>query len=284
MVTYPDMQRPTVPMRITDLSDPRIAMYQQMSDGRLMAQAGLFVAEGRLVVERLLQEARYRVESVLLSPAAFRALAPALDSAGRDIDVFEIPANAFERTTGYHIHRGCLALVQRPPQPNWQSVVHGADTLLVLEAVADADNVGSLFRSARALGADGILLSPACCDPLYRKAIRTSMGAVLRMPWAIVEPWPGSLAALRDEGLVLAALTPSADAVELGPFVMSTRDVPVAWLLGTEGAGLSADALAAADARVRIPMTEGVDSLNVAVAAAVALSRRLEIRDQALRR
>lgn len=278
------MTRPSVPTRITDLSDPRIASYQQMSDGRLMAQSGLFVAEGRLVVERVLQDARYHVESVLLSPAALTALAPTLDSTDRHLDVFEIPANAFERVTGHHIHRGCLALVRRPPQPSWQSVADAADTLLVLEAVADADNVGSLFRSGRALGVDGILLSPACCDPLYRKAIRTSMGAVLRMPWAVIDPWPDGLAALRRAGVVLAALTPSADALELATFVTATRDARVAWLLGTEGAGLGPDALAAADARVRIPMTRGVDSLNVAVAAAVALSRRLEATASAPRR
>lgn len=265
-----------MPTRITDLSDPRIASYRQMSDGRLMAQSGLFVAEGRLVVERVLQDDRYQVESVLLSPAALSAMAPTLDATEGNVDVFEIPAHAFEHLTGHHIHRGCLALVRRPTQPSWPSVAHAAGTLLVLEAVADADNVGSLFRSARALGVDGVLLSPTCCDPLYRKAIRTSMGAVLSMPWAVAEPWPACLPVLRDAGIVLAALTPSADAIDLAPFVMSTRDARVAWLLGTEGAGLTADALAAADARVRIPMTSGVDSLNVGVAAAVALSRRLE--------
>lgn len=270
------MPRPSGPIRITDFSDPRIAPYRQMSDGRLMAQAGLFVAEGRLVVERVLQDVRYHVESLLLSPTALGALAPALDNLDADTDVFEIPAHAFERVTGHHIHRGCLALVRRPPQPAWQSIAHAAHTLLVLEAVTDADNVGSLFRSALALGVDGVLLSPTCCDPLYRKAIRTSMAAVLSMPWAVVEPWPQCLGAVGEDGLVLAALTPSADAVELAPFVTATCNDRVAWLLGTEGAGLSPAALAAAAARVRIPMTSGVDSLNVAVAAAVALSRRLE--------
>lgn len=271
------MSRVTVPTSLTDLTDPRLAQYSLMSDGRAMTRAGLFVAEGRLVVTRVLQDPRYHVQSLLLSPSAFNALAPVLDAVEPRPEVFEIPPHAFAQVTGHDIHRGCLGLVRRPPRLDWRSVASTATTLLVLEAIADADNVGSLFRSARALGVDGVLLSPACCDPLYRKAIRTSMGAVLGLPWAVADAWPTCLSELRACGLVLAALTPSSDAVDLAAFAEATSAARVAWMLGTEGAGLTHDALAASDVRVRIPMSSGVDSLNVAVAAAVALSRRFEM-------
>lgn len=264
------------PIRIEDLDDPRLQPYRVMSDAAMMREHGLFVAEGRMVVERVLRDTRLRVVSVLLSPPAVAALAPALGASSPAVTVFEIPSAGFEPLTGHDIHRGCLALVERPAPVSWRDVATRATTLVVLEGIANADNVGSIFRTAHALGVDGVLLDPACCDPLYRKAIRTSMGAVFQVPWSIAEPWPDVLQSMRASDCVVAALTPAAGSVPLSSFVATTSRSRVAFVVGTEGDGLTRAALESADARVRIPMMPGVDSLNVGVAAAVALSRRFE--------
>jgi tRNA G18 (ribose-2'-O)-methylase SpoU len=174
------------------------------------------------------------------------------------------------RVTGFNFHRGCLALARRPAPASMDQWLDGDHALLALDSVGNPDNVGGLFRTAAAFGAAGILVSPSTADPLYRKSVRTSMGAVLQVPWAQVQPLPASLDTLRSHGYRVAALTPHADAVSIDHFA-SCRHRRVVLLVGAEGQGLSDDMLAAADDRIRIPMAGAVDSLNVVVAAGIAL-------------
>jgi tRNA G18 (ribose-2'-O)-methylase SpoU len=175
-----------------------------------------------------------------------------------------------QAVTGFHVHRGAIAAMHRPALPPVAEVVAAARRLVVLEDVVDHTNVGAIFRSAAGIGADAVLVSPRCADPLYRRSVRVSMGTVFQVPWTRIEPWPDALAALRDLGFTVAALAPAQDAVGLDDL---ERDPPdrLALVLGTEGDGLSAAALLGADLTVAIPMAGGVDSLNVAAAAAVAL-------------
>ena len=251
--------------------DPRIADYRALRDGELLRGRSLFVAEGRLVVERVLRDNRYRVLSLLLNPASHEAL----DRAGLltpDLIAYVCAPTAFRDITGVDVHRGCLGLVQRAPAVPWRDVVKGGRLVVVLEDATNADNVGGAFRNAAAFGADAVLLSPACCDPLYRKAVRTSMAAVLRVPYAHLTPWPEGLEELRAEGFTVAALSLRKPAIPLERFAQSPPD-RLALLVGTEGAGLTGRAEAAADMRVRIPIRAEVDSLNLAVAIGIALSR-----------
>ncbi|MGE0450400.1 MAG: TrmH family RNA methyltransferase [Vicinamibacterales bacterium] len=255
--------------------DPRLAVYQAIGDAELLRARGLFVAEGRLVVCRVLEDRRFRVMSLMVTPTALAALGPERLASSPHTEVHVCELRLFRATTGFNIHRGCLAMVERPPTIEPKALVGtstGAAPMVVLEDVADADNVGSIFRSAAAFGAAGVLLSPACCDPLYRKAVRTSMAATLRVPYARVHPWPQALDWLKGEGYALAALTPREPARGLSEFAAGTRPGRLAILLGSEGAGLSEGALARADVRVRIPITSMVDSLNVGVACGIALA------------
>jgi tRNA G18 (ribose-2'-O)-methylase SpoU len=273
MVTYP-RNRPAMPVHVVDPADTRLDLYRQISDAALLRDHGLFVAEGRLVVERVLDDDRFEVVSVLVSPAAQSALDRSLVRANRaTIPVFVTPPQSFQSITGFDIHRGCLALVRRPPELPWPMVVRHARRVVVLEDVTNADNVGGVFRNAAAFGAGAVLLSPSTCDPLYRKAVRTSMAAVLSVPFARLQPWPDELARLRAAGFTIAALSPREPSMTIDAFATIHASHPVALVVGTEGAGLSAAALATADVRVRIPMTTAVDSLNLAVATGIALQR-----------
>jgi len=253
--------------------DPRAAGYRGVRDGELLRSRGLFVAEGRQVVQRVVEDARYRVQSVLLNPAALRELEPAITAAGRDVPILVGGAIVLAEIAGYDVHRGCLALVQRPSDTTIEALLAPARMLVILEAVANPDNVGGVFRNAAAFGADGVLLSPACCDPLYRKAIKTSMGATLRVPYARAgaDDWPGAIARVRAAGFSIVALTPREPAETMEAFAARPRAARIALIVGTEGAGLTPAVEAAADYRVRIPISGDVDSLNVAVAAGVAL-------------
>ena len=160
-----------------------------------------------------------------------------------------------------------------------EAALSGGQFLVVLERVVDADNIGSVFRSAEAFGVDAVLLSPGCCDPFYRKAIRTSSGAALVVPCAMAVPWPDALDRLRASGVVIAAMTPDAEAADIGAFVVTTAARGrIAVLLGTEGHGLTADAIARADVRLRIPMSSALDSLNIETAAGIVLHRLHEVR------
>ncbi len=261
---------------VTAIDDPRLVDYRNVPDPVLLRERGVFIAEGRHVV-RLLLASRARIRSLLVSPPALDALAADLD--GRPgLTVFVAPHALMEGIVGFDVHRGCLAAGDRPSALSVADVLTKAETspfVAVIDGVANADNVGAIFRNARAFGAGGVLLSPGCCDPLYRKAIRVSIGATLVVPWAGIEDWPRGLQAVRERGYQLATLTVRGDAVELEDYA---RTLPrrVAWVLGHEGHGVSPDAEALADVAVRIGMEPGADSINVAAAAGMAMyfSRR----------
>ncbi len=256
-------------VRIDRFDDPRLAGYRSVSDGELLRRRNRFVAEGRLVVGRVL-EAGHRVESVLVNDASYRALESALSRLPPHVPVFVSDAGEFTAITGFNLHRGCLALVERPIERAPGDVVRQASLLLALEGVTDADNIGSAFRNAAAFGAS-VLLSEACCDPLYRKAVRTSMGSVLSTPYARIADWPRDLAALKSEGFTVIALTPRDHAVDLSACARRGPQDRTALLVGSEAAGLTAEAHAMADVCVRIPICAGVDSLNLATATGIAL-------------
>jgi tRNA G18 (ribose-2'-O)-methylase SpoU len=262
--------------RVERAGDARLRGYALLAQPGALRQAGWFVAEGRLVVERVLAERRYQLESVLLNEAALAALEPALRETTAPI--YLCPNALFEALTGHNFHRGCLALVQRPPPLDWRTLAARARALVVLEGVANHDNIGGVFRNAAAFGAHAVLLDPSCADPLYRKAVRTSMAASLRVPFATIgaedsAPWPECLGELVARGFELIALTPGAGARDLEEFAALPRAERQALLFGSEGAGLSAAALAACQQRVRIAIRPEVDSLNLAVAYGIALQR-----------
>ncbi len=264
------MDTPSRANFVDDLRDPRIALFAGVADAELLRAHGLFAAEGRVVVRRLLDDARYRIRAILLNPAAARHLASCLTAT--DAPVYVARPDDFATLTGYNFHRGCLALVERPaPLPT--EALHEVRLLVVLDGVSNADNVGGIFRNAAAFGAGGVLLDPASCDPLYRKAIRTSMAAALRIPFARARDWPVALAALRAAGFTLVALTPGEPSEPIEEVAHKLGGSKVALVVGNEGAGLSAAAIAAADYRARIATSGDVDSLNVAVATGIALHR-----------
>jgi tRNA G18 (ribose-2'-O)-methylase SpoU len=238
------------------------------------------VVEGRLVVARLLADRRWTVRSLLLSYAAARSLESALSLVPPAVPIFVCDRSDFLGITGYDIHRGCLALVERPPVLELDVVANAASLVLVLEGIANADNVGGLFRNAAAFGADAVLLSPTCCSPLYRKAVRTSVGAALCVPFVHAGDWPGPLGRLRRAGFTIAALVADrSDRCEsLEAFASRPAPSKLALMLGSEGFGLTADAESMSDHLVHIPIERGVDSLNVAVAAGIALEQMTRTR------
>jgi tRNA G18 (ribose-2'-O)-methylase SpoU len=259
--------------------DPRLSDYTLIGDERALGARGLFVAEGRIVVQRLLEARGHEVQSVLVNPAAHEALAPLLERL--DAPVYVCAPRFFEDLTGHHFHRGCLALAARPAQAAPLALARDVRSLCVLERVADPDNVGSVFRSARAFGVGGIWLGPGSADPLSRKAVRTSVAAALTLPFVRLSRDPagsdgevtdfmGCLRGLRQLGYEILALTPREPAVDLRTLVLPPKS-RVALLIGTEGDGLGPEALALATCRVRIAMNPEVDSLNLGVAAAIAL-------------
>lgn len=263
--------------RITSPDDPRVHDYRAVREPELVRRRGLFIAEGRLVVGRLLALPHSRIRSILVSKAGLAALrAQAADAleARPGLPLYLADAEVIDAIGGFHFHRGCLAIAERPPDLDAASLIAAAAPgrpLVVVEGLAQADNVGSILRNAHAFGAAGVLLDPASVDPLYRKALRTAMGAALVVPWARLEPWPAALARLRDAGIVVAALTPRPSAQSLGAFVDAHAHRPVGLLVGAEGDGLSAAARAATDVQVRIAMAPGADSVNVATATGIAL-------------
>ena len=255
--------------RIDDAGDPRLADYRDLTDvalRRVLEPAGgLYIAESAKVIRRAVA-AGHRPRSILVQE---KWLDDAASVAG-DAPVYVVTDAVAERLTGYAVHRGALAAMHRPALPPVAEVVAGARTVLILEDVVDHTNVGAAFRAAAGLGADAVLVTPRCADPLYRRSVRVSMGTVFQVPWTRLPEWPEAGGVLHDAGLHVAALALADDAVPLDVFVASRPD-RVALLMGAEGDGLSRRALAAADTVVTIPMAGGVDSLNVAAAAAVAL-------------
>jgi len=257
-------------IEISDLSDPRLGDYTQSTDVALKkargTEHGLYIAESALVLERALR-AGHRVRSVL-------TLANTLDEAralvGDDVPVFVGQGELLTELTGYVLHRGLIAAMHRPALPEPAALLADARRILILENVTDPTNVGAIFRSAGAIGADAILVTPRCSDPFYRRAIRVSMGTVLQVPWTRVGDWASTRALLTEHGFHVAALALTADAVSLRDF-HGEQHARLALLLGAEGEGLTAEALASSDSVVQIPMKHGIDSLNVAAASAVAM-------------
>jgi tRNA G18 (ribose-2'-O)-methylase SpoU len=253
---------------VTDPGDPRIADFRDLTNADRRPDRpggkGLVIAEGVPVVRRLLASP-YPPRAVLGVPGRLADLAA--DLAGAPFPVYTTSADVLTRTVGFHLNRGVLAAADRAPEPAPGPLLAVARRVLVLEGVNDHENLGALFRNAAGLGVDAVLLGPRCADPLYRRSVRVSMGHVLRVPFVRLESWARLRAALA--GFTVLALAPHPPSVPLSTVDPSAPRV--ALLLGAEGPGLSAEALAAADRRVRIPMAAGVDSLNVATAAAIAL-------------
>lgn len=247
--------------------DPRLEAYRHVSDPRWLEEHGLFVAEGRLVVARLV-DSGFAVESILVTPAALQALGARLTAQ----PVLVADPSVVNDITGFNFHRGCLAIARRPPPAPLETFV-AASRLVVVEGVNNPDNIGGIFRSAAAFGAGGILLDRSAGDPLYRKAVRTSMGAVLRLPFARAAEWPAALRALGEHGVTLAALTPSGAATVDEFAATLAAGARVAVMVGAEGPGLSRAALHEARITLRIPIDPCSDSLNVVVALSIALHR-----------
>lgn len=263
---------------ISDPADPRLADFANLKDAGLRAdeaagRRGVFNAEGDKIL-RILAASRFPVRSIVAAPHRLAAIAETIARLPDSTPVYTLPEPAMEALVGFQFHRGILACGQRLPMPPPHALLANARIAVILEDLTNADNVGAIFRNAAALAgpASAILLSPSCCDPLYRKAVRVSMGHVLTVPYTKLDHWPHDLAAIKDAGFKVLAMTPGPGAIDLDDVRPAPND-RLAILLGTEGQGLSKAALAAADTLVRIPMAPGVDSLNVSVACAVALSR-----------
>jgi tRNA G18 (ribose-2'-O)-methylase SpoU len=257
-------------VEIDDPDDPRLVDYRSLTDvalrRRIETPNGLFIAEGALVIERALN-AGYQLRSALMSPRWLERTSGTL--AMSDAPVYLGSEALLKTVTGFHVHRGALASVHRRSLLAFEDLLRDSRRLVVIEDIVNHTNLGAIFRAAAALGMDGVVLSPQSADPLYRRSVRVSMGAVFGVPYARAPRWPGALAELHAAGFRLLALTPSPDAVALDHLAWDPVE-PLAVLLGTEGAGLSDRAAELATVQVRIPMMAGIDSLNVAAAAAVA--------------
>ena len=256
-------------IRIDDAGDPRLADYRGLTDTALRRVAepagGLYIAESAKVISRAVA-AGHRPRSLLVQ----EKWVDDVTALAGDAPVYVVPDTVAEQVTGFAVHRGALAAMHRPAERDPARLLADARTVVVLEDIVDHTNVGAAFRAAAALGADAVLVSPRCGDPLYRRSVRVSMGTVFQVPWARLPEWDAARSLFVDAGVHLAALALAADAVSLDEFA-AARPARLAVLMGSEGDGLSAAALAAADTVVTIPMSGGVDSLNVASAAAVAL-------------
>jgi tRNA G18 (ribose-2'-O)-methylase SpoU len=258
---------------VTAADDPRLADYVRLRETSLRrsleSEHGLFIAEGEKVIRRAV-EAGYAPRSFLLAERWLPGLADVLER-WPEVPTYVVTEKLAEEVTGFHVHRGAMASLRRAERYAVADLL-GARRLIVLEDVVDHTNVGAIIRCAAGLGWDGVLLAPRAADPLYRRSVKVSMGAVFSLPWARLDDWAGAPDLLRAAGLQTVALTLADDAVDLAAFAAHAAREPrrLAIMLGTEGAGLSAHWTAAADVRVKIAMHAGVDSLNVAAAAAIA--------------
>ncbi|HEY0259961.1 MAG TPA: RNA methyltransferase [Lacisediminihabitans sp.] len=258
-------------VHIEDLDHEGLADYSRLTDvalRRLSEPAGgLYIAESTKVITRAVA-AGHRPRSVLIQEQWLPDVEAILE--GFDIPVYVGSPALLERLTGYNLHRGALAAMHRPPLASVESVIAGARRIVVIEDVVDHTNVGAIFRSVAGIGADAVLVTPRCADPLYRRSVRVSMGTVLQVPWTRLPEWPEGADLIRSAGFSIIALALSDDAITLDELAADPPE-RIALLLGAEGDGLSRAALRNADSVVTIPMFNDVDSLNVAAASAVAL-------------
>jgi tRNA G18 (ribose-2'-O)-methylase SpoU len=256
------------PVAIADPTDERLDDFRDLMDADVRPdRRGIVIAEGVNVVERLVRS-HYEIRAIVGVAAKLSELQPVLS--GLPVPVYESDKWILSDVVGFRVTRGVMAAANRPAVLEPGGLISTGRRFVVLESINDFENLGSIFRNAAAFGVDGVLLDPRCADPLYRRSVRVSMGHVFGMPFAVLpDPWPASLRVLADAGIRTLALTPRASATPL-----RAVSVPGRWavLLGAEGPGLSDAALAAADEWVRIPMADGVDSLNVATAGAVAFA------------
>lgn len=256
---------------IESLDDPRLAFFTHMTDVALRRQtepeSGLYLAESTKVIERVLAVG-HRPVAVLTGERWLQHLEGLLGK--MDVDVFVGDETTLAELTGFHLHRGAIASMERPVLPAVADVVRDAKTVVVLENVVDHTNVGAIFRSVSALGADAVLVTPDCADPLYRRSVRVSMATVLQVPWTRVPAWPDGIDELKALGFTVASLALTDDSISLAEFVAEGHE-KVAIVMGSEGHGLTSRTISSSDRVVRIPMSHGVDSLNVAAASAVAL-------------
>jgi len=257
-------------IRVDDPADPRLADYRGLTDvalrRRLEPERGLYMAEGAKVIGRALAAA-HRPRSVLVSERWLDSVAPLVPA---ETPVYAAHEALLEDVTGFQVHRGALAAMQRPELPALADLVRDARRVVVLEGIVDHTNVGAIFRSAAGIGADAVVVAPTCADPLYRRSVKVSMGTVFQVPWTRAESWPGALDELRGLGFQVGGLALTDDAVDLDDFAARAGE-RVALVMGAEGDGLTRSALAHVDEAVVIPMHGGVDSLNVAAASAVAM-------------
>ena len=264
-------------IEVSDAADERLGDYRNLTDVALRRSLepvrGLYMAEGAKVIARAV-DAGHVPRSALVSPRWLDSVTPLLPG---ETPIFVAADAVLEAVTGYNVHRGALAAMNRPALPPLGDLVAGATRVVVLEDVVDHTNVGAIFRSAAGIGADAVIVSPRCADPLYRRSVKVSMGTVFQVPWTRAESWPGVLDELRDVGFVVAGLALAEGAIALDEFAAAGHE-HIAIVMGTEGDGLTRAALAHTDATVVIPMKGGVDSINVAAAAAVAM---WELRDRA---
>jgi tRNA G18 (ribose-2'-O)-methylase SpoU len=264
---------------VADPTDSRLDDFRDLNsvDRRpdLPRGKGLVIAEGVLVVQRMLVS-RFTPRALLGTDRRLAELAADLDMV--DAPYYRVAADVMAEVVGFHLNRGVLASASRPPELTVTQVIDGARTVAVLEGVNDHENLGSIFRNAAGLGVDAMVFGSGCADPLYRRAVRVSMGHALLVPYAWATAWPADLNILRDNGFRLMAMTPDPSARSLPEVMPSLADERVAILVGAEGPGLTERVMRASDMRVRIPMSRGTDSLNVATAAALAFYERARFR------
>lgn len=262
-------------IEITDFSAPELDVYARLTGAQLRAcpQGGLFIADGVTVIGHAL-DAGYRIASLLMERRHIVGKAAGLIARCGDVPVYTADSRTLEQLTGFALTRGVLAAFYRPELPTLAQVCAGARRVAVLEGLNDPTNVGAVMRSAAALGMDAVLLTPSCCDPLHRRAVRVSMGTVFQVPWTRIgqqaQDWPeGGMMLLREMGFATVAMALSEDSVEIDDPCL-VREERQAVILGAEGDGLAKTTIARCDYTARIPMLHGVDSLNVAAASAVA--------------
>jgi tRNA G18 (ribose-2'-O)-methylase SpoU len=267
-----------VTVDVDDPADPRLDDFRDLNsiDRRpdLPSGKGLVIAEGVFVVQRMLAS-RFLPRALLGTDRRLRELAADLEAT--DAPYYRVTAEVMADVVGFHLNRGVLAAAARPGELTVDQVLEGAHTVAVLEGVNDHENLGSIFRNAAGLGVDAVVFGTGCADPLYRRAVRVSMGHALLVPYAWAAAWPGDLRGLRDRGFRILAMTPDPGAPTLSDAMASVADDRVALLVGAEGPGLTETAMRASDIRVRIPMSRGTDSLNVATAAALAFYERARL-------